>query len=163
MKKNIFCRISSEKIFEEEVFRMIRCQKHGGMNLFFGAVRDFNGGKNVTAVAYDAFEPLAEKILRDIAGEACVRWGESLRICVVHRVGKLSCGDISVAVGVSSRHRDESYQASRYIIEQLKHRAPIWKKEFYEDGETQWLKGHALCQKTGAHACSGERINGRVT
>ena len=51
----------------------------------------------------------------------------------------------SLAVAVSSRHRDESYEASRYLIEQLKERAPIWKKEYYTDGESEWLKGHALC------------------
>ncbi|MBK9038742.1 MAG: molybdenum cofactor biosynthesis protein MoaE [Bdellovibrionales bacterium] len=73
----------------------------------FGAVRDFNGGKNVVAVSYDAFEPLAEQVFRDIAGEACQKWGNELRIYIVHRVGKLLCGDTSVGIGVSSRHRDE--------------------------------------------------------
>jgi len=156
MDSNVFCQVRSGEISEAEIFQKVRSLEHGGMNFFFGAVRDFNGGKNVVAVSYDSFEPLAEKILREISEEAKAKWGSSLRICVIHRVGKLNCGDISVGVGVSSRHRDESYQASRYVIEQLKHRAPIWKKEHYENGETEWLKGHALCQRTGAHDVSHE-------
>ncbi|MCC7441564.1 MAG: molybdenum cofactor biosynthesis protein MoaE [Bdellovibrionales bacterium] len=119
---------------------------HGAQNLFFGAVRETNHGKRVLAVSYDAFAPLAEATLRDICGEAAGRWGEDLRFRVLHRTGRLGVGELSVAIGVSSRHREESYQASRYVIEELKKRAPIWKKEHYEGGETEWLKGHALCQ-----------------
>jgi molybdopterin synthase catalytic subunit len=148
MTEPILCKITAEAICEVEVFQFVKTPQHGGMNFFFGAVRDFNGGKNVVAVSYDAFEPLAEQVFRDIAREACQKWGNELRIYIVHRVGKLLCGDTSVGIGVSSRHRDESYQASRYVIENIKHRAPIWKKEFYENGETEWLKGHALCQRT---------------
>jgi molybdopterin synthase catalytic subunit len=147
MSDSILCKITAEAICEDEVFQFVRTPQHGGMNFFFGNVRDFNGGKNVVAVSYDAFEPLAEQVFRDIAGEACQKWGNELRIYIAHRVGKLLCGDTSVGIGVSSRHRDESYQASRYVIENIKHRAPIWKKEFYENGETEWLKGHALCQR----------------
>ncbi len=148
MTEPILGKITAEAICEDEVFQFVKTPQHGGMNFFFGAVRDFNGGKNVVAVSYDAFEPLAEQVFRDIAGEACQKWGNELRIYIVHRVGKLLCGDTSVGIGVSSRHRDESYQASRYVIENIKHRTPIWKKEFYENGETEWLKGHALCQRT---------------
>lgn len=72
-----------------------------------------------------------------------------MRICIVHRIGKLAQGDISVGVGVSSPHRDECYQASRYVIEEIKRRAPIWKREAYESGETEWLKGHMLCPGRG--------------
>ena len=152
MSRNIFCQVLNAEISEKEIFQRVRSDEHGGVNVFFGAVRDFNAGKKVVAVSYDSYEPLAEKIFHEIAEEACARWGSSLRICVVHRVGRLKCGEISVGIGVSSRHRDESYQASRYIIEEIKHRAPIWKKEFYENGETEWLRGHALCAQAGEHA-----------
>lgn len=148
---NIHCQILDGEISESEIFKKVQNIEHGGMNFFFGSVRDFNAGKKVIAVSYDAFEPLAKNLLREISLEAKAKWGDSLNICVIHRVGKLKCGEISVGVGVSSRHRDESYQASRYIIEELKHRVPIWKKEYYENGETEWLKGHALCQHAGAH------------
>ena len=150
--EKVFCEITASKINESVVFQKVSCAEHGGMNFFFGAVRKVNAGKNVVAVAYDVFEPLAMQTFRQIAEEARKKWGEDLRVCMVHRTGHLVPGEVSVGVGVSSRHRDESYQASRYIIEQIKHRAPIWKKEIYRNGETEWLKGHALCQRTGAHA-----------
>jgi molybdopterin synthase catalytic subunit len=99
----------------------------------------------VEAVAYDAFQPLAEKVLGEISEEARLKYANDLKVVLQHRTGKLKVGEISLAIAVSSRHRDEAYEASRYIIEELKQRAPIWKKEYYTDGETDWLKGHALC------------------
>lgn len=141
----VTCWISEGPIREGELCQMTPRKCHGAQNYFFGSVRDFNLGKKVVAVSYDAYIPLGEKILKELAQEAQDRWGLDLRICVVHRVGQLAVGEVSVGIGVSSAHREEAYQASRYIIEQIKLRAPIWKKEHYEDGETEWLKGHALC------------------
>jgi molybdopterin synthase catalytic subunit len=122
---------------------------HGAEILFLGVVRNINLGRDVEAVAYDAFAPLAEKTLAEIADEARVKFagtsGVPLQAVIYHRTGKLKVGEVSLAIAVSSRHRDEAYEASRYIIEEIKERAPIWKKEFYTDGESDWLKGHALC------------------
>lgn len=151
-ESGFFCEVSAEAISPGRVLEAVLCPDHGGMNFFFGSVRRRNAGKEVVAVSYDAFEPLALRVLGQIVEEARGLWGASLRFAVLHRTGRLAPGEISVGVGVSSPHRDESYQASRYVIEQLKHRAPIWKKEHYANGETEWLKGHALCQSTGAHA-----------
>lgn len=147
----ILCEIVNEKIDPSEVFEFASDFGHGAQDFFFGSVRAKNLGREVVAVGYDAATPLAEKVLREIACEAISQWGETLRICVLHRVGKLTVGEISVAIGVSSPHRDESFQACRYVIEEIKKRAPIWKKEFYSDGETEWLKGHALCQHSHHH------------
>lgn len=141
----IQCRVSEAPILPQEVVKFASERQHGAQNFFFGAVREVNLGQKVTAVAYDAFVPLAERILREICLEAQTRWGKDLEFILLHRTGRLGVGEISVAIGVTARHRDEAYQASRYVIEELKVRAPIWKKEFYESGETQWLKGHALC------------------
>lgn len=146
----VWCQITERSINPMAVFDFISEVSHGAQTLFFGAVRGKNRGRDVVAVGYDAAIPLAQHTLHIIADEVRVMWGDSLRVCVYHRVGKLLVGDISVAIGVSSPHRDESYLASRYIIEQIKSRAPIWKKEFYSDGETEWLKGHALCQHSQA-------------
>lgn len=142
----VFCRVTNEPIEPSLLLRQSPKSSHGAANIFFGHVRDINHGRRVIAVSYDAFEPLAETIFRQICGEARAKWGDDLRIRLLHRTGRLSVGEISVAIIVSSRHRDESYLASRYVIEQVKARAPIWKKEFYEDGETEWVQGHALCQ-----------------
>ncbi len=149
---DISCQVSDHPINPGEILDFISDLGHGAQTIFLGSVRSSNQGREVIAVAYDAFEPLAERALHEIALEAIARWGE-LRICVRHRVGELRVGEASVGIGVTSRHRDEAYKASRYIIEQLKQRVPIWKKEIYSDGETQWLKGHALCSHPrGAHA-----------
>ena len=142
---NLFVDVVETEIYSDQVASWRPDLSHGGGNIFLGYVRNVNLGKKVIAVSYDAFAPLAKKVFQDIAGEAQNKWGKDLNIYISHRVGKLEIGDISVAIYVTSRHRDESYQASRYIIEEIKTRAPIWKKEFYESGETEWVRGHALC------------------
>ena len=118
---------------------------HGAQCVFSGMVRNHNQGKKVLGVSYDAFTPLTLKSFQDICTEAQEKWGKDLDIHLWHRKGRLEVGELSVAIVVSSRHRDESYRASRYIIEELKHRAPVWKMEHYEDGDSEWLQGHALC------------------
>lgn len=152
MIEGTWLNVSAEPIEPGDLIAKARSDEHGGLNFFLGSVRTVNGGKEVVAVSYDAFEPLAIRILEEICGEARSRWGAGMKMAVAHRTGRLEPGEVSVGVCVSSRHRDESYQASRYIIEQIKHRAPIWKKEEYSNGETEWLKGHALCQRTGEHS-----------
>ncbi len=144
--QSVRCRVSAEKIDPTWALKFSEKLGHGAQNIFLGSVRAVNVGKEVVAVEYDAFEPLAEQVFLEIAAEAQEKWGSDLKINVIHRVGKLAVGEISVAIGVSSTHRDEAFRASRYVIEQIKVRAPIWKKEYYADGETEWLKGHALCQ-----------------
>lgn len=142
----IYCDVSDQKIESHILADHLGDDEHGAQNYFLGVVRSKNFGKKVIAIHYDAEPKLAIRILSEISKEALEKWGNSLKVVVLHRTGELKVGDISVGIGVSSPHRDESYQASRYIIEQIKVRAPIWKKEIYEDGETEWLKGHALCQ-----------------
>ncbi len=118
---------------------------HGAEILFLGKIRNHNLGKAVRAVSYDAHPTLAQKVLREICEEAQGKWGNDLCLIVIHRVGRVEINEISVVIQVSSTHRDEAYQASRYVIEQLKDRVPIWKKEHYLEGESEWLQGHALC------------------
>lgn len=129
----------------DELWSSLGSPGHGAKILFTGVVRNSNLGKKVLAVSYDAFIPMTEKVFLEICEEARARSGPDLDLLLVHRIGRLEVGEISIAIVASSPHRDEAYQASRFIIENVKHRAPIWKKEHYEDGETQWLEGHALC------------------
>ena len=138
-------RVSDQPLLVEEVQGKLIHSGWGAEILFLGNVRDWNLGRPVVAVSYDAFAPHAEATLRTICEEASREWGPKLGMIVHHRTGRLSVGEASVIIGVASVHRDEAYEASRYIIEQLKERAAIWKKEHYEDGESEWLKGHALC------------------
>ena len=147
MNAKIFCQINDGPIDTQLILSYCSDTSSGAQNYFFGSVRKHNHGKKVAAVEYDAAIPLCENILAQISKEAIERWQVN-KVIVIHRIGKLSVGEMSVGIGVSSDHRDESYLESRYIIEEIKKRAPIWKKEYYEHGETEWLKGHALCQHT---------------
>jgi len=110
----------------------------GGYASFEGWVRDLNEGAEVTALEYEAFAPLAAKEAERILGEATVRFGVDHAACI-HRVGRLAVGELAVWVGVSARHRDEAFRACRYIIDEVKHRLPIWKKEHYASGDTGWV------------------------
>lgn len=138
--------------------------KHGAMNTFIGIVRSSNLGRDVVAMEYDCFIPLCEKTFFEIAMEAQCKWSPDANILVLHRRGRLEVGEASVAIVATTGHRDESYRITRYIIEEIKTRAPIWKKEYYQDGETDWVQGHALCQHRkvdhhehgGSRSCGGE-------
>ena len=122
----------------------------GAISWFIGNVRKKNLIKEdiyceVKGITYECFEVLAEKILSEICSEAQERFDRGLGLLVVHRTGYLNAGECSILIGVSSIHRGPAYDASRYVIEQIKKRAPIWKLEHYESGESQWLKGQSLC------------------
>jgi len=118
---------------------------HGAADLFIGRVRDLNQGRQVLAVSYDLHAMLCNNVFREICEEARKEWGDSLHFWLEHRQGRLAVGEASVVVAISSPHRDESFRACRYLVEQMKHRAPIWKQEHYVDGDSEWVKGHALC------------------
>jgi molybdopterin synthase catalytic subunit len=112
----------------------------GAALLFWGVVREENDGRAVSSLEYSAYAPMAEKEMLRIADEARARFGTGA-IHVVHRTGLLRIGEASVAIAVASPHRAEAYEASRYVIEQLKQRVPVWKREGYVDGETEWVPG----------------------
>ena len=112
--------------------------RNGGTVLFLGTVRDLNEGNEVTALDYTAYGSMAERELADIAAEAAARW-ETQDIVVEHRTGSLGLGDVSVAIAVSHPHRGPAYEASRYVIEELKKRLPIWKREHYTSGAQEWV------------------------
>lgn len=146
MADTIKVSITDQPIHTGELLRGHGASHHGALVSFFGVVRDINLGRQVTGIEYDAFIPLAERTFLEFCTEAQATWGQDMHVSLVHRVGSLGIGDISVALLVSTRHRAEAYEISRYIIEELKHRSPIWKKEHYSDGSSDWVQGHALCQ-----------------
>src|SRR5687768_5404058 len=110
----------------------------GGFAAFEGWVRDHNEGLAVTRLEYEAFAELAEKEGARIVSEAIAKFGVTRAACV-HRVGSLALGEVAVWVGVSAAHRDEAFRACRYIIDEVKHRVPIWKKEHYVNGDSGWV------------------------
>jgi adenylyltransferase/sulfurtransferase len=117
----------------------------GGYASFEGWVRDHNEGRRVERLEYEAFEALAIKEGERIVADAVARFGVSRAACV-HRVGALGIGDLAVWVGVSAAHRGEAFAACRYIIDEVKHRVPIWKKEHYADGDSGWVN----CERCAA-------------
>ena len=115
----------------------------GALCVFTGVVRNHNDGKPVLYLEYDGYEEMVLTIFDEIAREAKERFGAT-RVRIVHRLGRMDIGDTSVAVAVSSPHRKEAFEACRFAIDTLKHKAPIWKKEFYADGSS-WLEGPGGC------------------
>ena len=113
--------------------------RNGASILFIGTVRDMNEGTPVTALDYSAYGTMAQRELGDIIAEAAKRWNTH-DIVVEHRIGELALGDVSVAIAVAHPHRGEAFDAARYVIEELKRRAPIWKREHYVDGRAEWVE-----------------------
>jgi molybdopterin synthase catalytic subunit len=110
----------------------------GGFAAFEGWVRDHNEGQRVTRLEYEAFEPLAVREGERVIAEARERFGIHNALCV-HRLGALELGEVAVWVGAAAAHRDEAFRACRYIIDEVKHRLPIWKKEHYASGDSGWV------------------------
>ena len=112
----------------------------GAVLLFLGTVRDHNDGRPVSGMHYEAYQEMACEVLESIVTEAIAETGVGA-LRAVHRIGELEIGDISIAIVAASPHRDEAYRASRIVIEEVKKRLPVWKKEFYADGGVDWLSG----------------------
>jgi molybdopterin synthase catalytic subunit len=121
----------------------------GGYATFEGWVRDHNDGRQVRHLEYEAYEQLAVREAQRIIAEATARFGVAHAACA-HRLGDLAIGELAVWVGVSAPHRHEAFLACRYIIDEIKQRLPIWKKEHYADGDSGWVNCER-CAPGGAH------------
>ena len=137
--------IKNDKILIDEAEKFISSSKFGASIFFTGTVRNINENKKVTGITYDAHDELVIKSFEEIYQEA----GEKLKIAdksvfIEHTKGYLSLGDISILIAVACKHRDQAYVLSRYIIEEIKKRSPIWKKEHYKKQESEWLKGNPI-------------------
>ncbi len=128
----------------EEGIRFTEDARHGAQAAFIGYVRNHNEGKDVDGLTYDIHKPLAQNLMKEMAITAQKKWGEDLKIYIAHASGYLAIGGIAVIVMVSSAHRAESLKACQWIIEEIKYKAPVWKKEGYLDGHCEWTKGHSL-------------------
>jgi molybdopterin synthase catalytic subunit len=117
----------------------------GGYAAFEGWVRDHNEGQQVTRLEYEAYEVLALREGARIVDEACQKFAVPQLLCV-HRTGSLEIGDVAVWVGATAPHRDEAFRACRYVIDEVKHRVPIWKKEHYVSGDSGWVN----CERCAA-------------
>lgn len=148
---NVEILISDAPLSWHGQYQRALCGEYGAVAQFVGIVRNHNHDRLVKAVEYDIFAPLAQRVLEEICHEAKKQWGEKSYIYAAHRYGKLTVGEASVAIVAATPHREEAFAACRYVIEQIKLRAPIWKKEHYDSGESEWVKGHSLCQHATGH------------
>jgi molybdopterin synthase catalytic subunit len=127
------------------LLREVAANHNGATVLFVGTVRESNDGSAVSGLDYSAYEAMAERELAAIVAEACSRWGTS-DVVVEHRIGTLDLGEASVVIAAAHPHRDAAYQASRHVIEELKKRLPIWKREHYVDGRSEWVAQGTLTE-----------------
>ena len=136
-------KITTEVITGEEVRQAVEGPDAGAVVLFFGTVRNNTDGRPVKCLEYEAYPPMAEKKMAEIAQEISDKWGIN-RVAMVHRIGKLEIGEVSVAVSVASPHRKDGFEACKYAMDRLKQIVPIWKREVWADGEAEWVKPDAV-------------------
>jgi molybdopterin synthase catalytic subunit len=130
-------KITEDKIDEKELLRFVKSEEDGAVLTFSGVTRNINKGKEVIKLEYQVYGPMAEKKMSEILNEARLKWDIS-RCFVVHRVGTVLVGETSMVLCLASKHRSEAFLAAQYFVERLKKIVPIWKKEFYLDGE-EWI------------------------
>jgi molybdopterin synthase catalytic subunit len=133
-------KITEKSIDVQKVIDTASSLNAGAVNVFVGTVRNNAHGKNVVWLEYEAYETMAVGEIRKIIDDASHRW-PLLGWAVSHRIGTLKPGEVAVAVAVSTPHRKDSFEACQYIIDTLKVKVPIWKKEVFEDGE-EWISAH---------------------
>lgn len=121
----------------EAVIKKVERREAGAITTFIGAVREWTKGRRTIYLEYQAYKPMAVKMLAKIGAEIEEKWPDSM-VAITHRVGHLDISDIAVVIAVSSPHRKAAYEANEYAIERIKQIVPIWKKEHWEDGET-WI------------------------
>lgn len=129
--------LTREPIDPVRLVNAVAADEHGATASFIGVVRNHQDGRPVTRLEYSAYDAMAEAECQRIVTEAEQRW--PARIALLHRVGALAIGDVAVAIAAGSGHRGAAFDACRYVIEEVKRRVPIWKKEFYTDGSIEWV------------------------
>jgi molybdopterin synthase catalytic subunit len=144
-------RLTKQVIDLVKVLAGVQEPTSGGTTLFIGTVRDNSEAGEVDLIRYQAYEPMAEKRLLEIEEETKRLWPMA-RVKLVHRLGELTVGEVSVAVAVSAPHRAEAFEACRYIIERIKRDVPIWKKERLTGGREVWVEGHPIGSKARGRA-----------
>ncbi len=137
-------RLQREPIEYAELVEQVRTPACGAVVLFLGTVREVTEGRITRALDYEAYSGMAEKQLSAVEQETRDRWPVG-KIAIMHRTGHLDLGDVSVAVAVSCPHRAQAFEACRYAIDRVKEVVPIWKKEHWADGTTDWVHPSTKC------------------
>ncbi|MFC4404840.1 molybdenum cofactor biosynthesis protein MoaE [Gracilibacillus xinjiangensis] len=129
--------IVEEPIMTEDIIKKVQRREAGAITTFIGTVREFTKGKRTVFLQYQAYKPMAEKMLAQIGKEIEEQWQDTI-VAITHRIGKLEITEAAVVIAVSSPHRKAAYEANEYAIERIKQIVPIWKKEQWEDGD-EWI------------------------
>ncbi len=124
-------KIVSEEILVEEVLRSVEDPSAGAVDLFIGTTRNMSNGKQVVKLEYQAYEPMAVKMMNGIANELRTKW-QIRKVSIVHRIGKVEIGEASVVIAVSSAHRKEAFEACRYAIDTLKKEVPDLEERIFQ-------------------------------
>jgi len=130
--------LTHETIDYTRLTESVRSSAAGAVVLFLGTVREMTNGRQTTALDYEAFPEMARAKFEELIAEAHAKW-PIVNAAIVHRLGRLELGDVSVAVAVSTPHRQEAFEAGKYLIDRLKEVVPIWKKENWADGTSEWV------------------------
>ncbi len=130
--------LTDDPIDTAAVLESVRTPQAGGVVLFLGTVREFTAGRQTDWLEYEAYRPMAAARMAALVEETSARW-PVLKATVVHRLGRLGLGEISVAVAVSTPHRADAFEAGRHLIDRLKEEVPIWKQEHWSDGTVEWV------------------------
>ena len=137
--------IKEKKLSILEAENFISSSQFGASIIFSGTVRNQNDNKSVVGITYDSHDSLVLKSFEEIYNEADQKLNiKNKAVFIEHAKGYLNLGEISIIIAVACMHRDEAYVLSRYIIEEIKKRSPIWKKEHYTNNESDWLKGNPI-------------------
>ncbi len=137
--------IKDKKISIDDAERFVSSVEFGASIFFTGTVRNQNNNKNVIGITYDSHDELVLKSFEEIYKEADEKLNiQDRAIFIEHAKGYLNLGEISIIIAVACKHRDQAYVLSRYIIEEIKKRSPIWKKEHYTGNQSDWLKGNTI-------------------
>ena len=131
-------RLTTERIDTDAVLRSVLNNAAGAAVLLVGTAREFTAGRQTSSLEYECYPEMAEKKLAELLASASQRW-PLIQTTIVHRLGHLELGESSVAVAVSTAHRREAFEAAQWIMDQLKEIVPIWKKENWADGSSQWV------------------------
>ena len=134
-----------DKILTTNAEKFIKNSKFGASIYFLGTVRNTNDNKAVTGITYDSHDKMVIKSFEEIYNEADQKLDiQDKAVFIEHAKGYLELGEISIIIAVACKHRDQAYVLSRFIIEEIKKRSPIWKKEHYKNEDSEWLKGNSI-------------------
>jgi molybdopterin synthase catalytic subunit len=131
-------RISEQPIDPAAVLDQVRSPQAGAIVVFLGTAREFTDGRRTASLEYECYPEMAVTTLRELEIEARRRW-PLVELAVVHRVGHVELGEVSVAIAVSSAHRQAAFEAGQWLIDTIKHVVPIWKNEHGADGSSRWV------------------------